>query len=350
MTKPQEEAHEITLDNPTEPSLPPTLSKKFKKLEKAHEIKLEHDDLVALEKMADLLLENADVFGDELNMGTLIGETAYLPTAGEPINIPPRRYNPIKAKQIDAEIQKMKAMGVIGPCEDNRGWNSPIHPVPKPDGRIRVTVDFSHSLNKRLTRLNPYPQPSIDAVLNQIPPTAKHFSNVDLLHGYWQIVLHPDDRHKTAFYWNEECLQFNRLPMGLTMAGNIFSRLVAKILGGANLDKSILKYLDDICIVSDDFDAHLASLKNLFSTLRKAGLKIKGKKCQFLATGDRKVKFLGRSVGEHGICPDPDYVRGFDKLAAPTTKKRARKLSGQPSLGQNVSVYAPRRGGEKDKL
>ena len=139
-------------------------------------------------------------------MGSLVGETATLPTVGEPINIPPRRFNPIKTKQIQAEIDKMKAMGVIGPCENNHGWNSPIHPVPKPDGRLRLTVDFSHSLNKRLTQLDPYPQPSIDAVLNQIPPNAKYFTSVDLLHGYWQINLDPADQYKTAFYWGEECL------------------------------------------------------------------------------------------------------------------------------------------------
>ena len=305
-----------------------TLNDKLELLATKFDVKLAHDDLAELEQLADCLLRNADVFGDDENMGTLVGEMASLPTKGDAINIPPRKYNPVKCRELEKEIQRLKRMGIITTCSDNKGWNSPLHLVPKDDGRWRVTVDFSRSLNKRLTELDPYPQPSIDSVLHQIEPGAKYFSNVDLLHGYWQIKLDPADMHKTAFFWNEEVLMFTRLPMGLTCAGNIFSRLVAKVLGGADLDKSILKYLDDLCVVSTDFASHLASIDKLFGTLRSKGLKIKGKKCQFLATGEKSVKFLGRCVGQYGMRPDPDYVRGIDHLAAPTTKKELEKLAG----------------------
>ena len=327
-------------------SIPADLKQKLELLATKFEVKLDHDNLVELEKMADCLLKNADVFGDDENMGTLIGEYATLPTVGEAINIPPRSYNPVKSKVLDAEVQRLKKMGIITKCPDNKGWNSPPHLVPKDEGKWRVTVDFSRSLNKRLTQLDPYPQPSIESVLNKIKPSAKFFSNVDLLHGYWQIQLDPIDQYKTSFFWNEEFWMFQRLPMGLTSAGNIFSRLVGKALGGADLDKSILKYLDDLCVVSDDFDSHLASIDSLFSTLRSKGLKIKGKKCQFLATGSKSVKFLGRCVGPQGIKPDPDYTRGVDNLAAPTTKKELEKLTGtlvwvksflSTKLGEEVS-------------
>ena len=48
----------------------------------------------------------------------------------------------------------------------------------------------------------------------------------------------------------------------------------------AGLDwKSCFVYLDDILIVSETFDEHLKHLREFFSRLRKAMLRLKPKKC-----------------------------------------------------------------------
>ena len=46
------------------------------------------------------------------------------------------------------------------------------------------------------------------------------FSTLDLTSGYWQLLVHTDDRPKTAFYPGTGfgLFQFCRMPFGLTGA------------------------------------------------------------------------------------------------------------------------------------
>ena len=305
-----------------------SLEEKLHKLKSSWNIDLDHPDPTELEGIADLVLKyGPDVFGDEDNMGLLVGCQAELRTEGLSIGVPARKMNPTMQKRVQEEIDRMKAMGVIEKCPDNKGWNSPIQPVEKDDGRIRVCVDFSRTVNRRLVQIEPYAQPSVEEILNSIPPSSKYFTNVDLLAGYWQVEIAECDRFKTAFWWGEENFQFRRLPMGLKSSGNIFSREVARILGGAKLDSNIYKYLDDICIITDDYQAHIKSLENLFKCLIRAGAKLKPSKCNFLAT-NKGIKFLGRKVSSKGVEPDSDYITGVQNLQAPRTKKELEKLCG----------------------
>ncbi len=45
---------------------------------------------------------------------------------------------------------------------------------------------------------NKYPIPRINDCLDQLGK-AKYFSKIDLRTGYWQMQVHPEDQHKTAF-------------------------------------------------------------------------------------------------------------------------------------------------------
>ena len=54
-----------------------------------------------------------------------------------------------------------------------------------------------------------------------------------------------------------------------------------------------LVYLDDIIMFSKNFEQHLALLRDVFSRLRQAGLKIKPSKCHLLQTS---VHYLGHVV------------------------------------------------------
>ncbi|MAB74963.1 MAG: hypothetical protein CMO47_00670, partial [Verrucomicrobiales bacterium] len=303
---------------------------KLSKVKSKWQIDLSHiPEATEADAMADLLLKFGDqLFGDESNMGCLKGVTAPIHTEGESVSIPTRKMNPKYAELCKAEIERMKKLGVIEPCPDNKGWNSPLQPVEKDDGRVRICVDFSRTLNLRLTRVEPYPQPSVDEVLNEIPANAKYFSNVDLLHGYWQIEIAEEDRHKTAFWFGEENLQFARLPMGLKSSGNIFSRHVGKALGGVELDENIFKYLDDVSVITEDFESHMKSLEKLFIALIEHGLKLKPSKCCFL-NSTSGVKFLGRKVGPQGIGLDPSYAAGVDMMTAPRNKKELESLIGR---------------------
>ncbi len=67
-------------------------------------------------------------------------------------------------------------------------------------------------------------------------------------------------------------------------------------------------YIDDILVVSVDWESHLGHLKRLFSVLRKEGLTCKRKKCSF---GKRRLEFLGHEVGDGVISVQAARVRAI---------------------------------------
>ena len=59
-----------------------------------------------------------------------------------------------------------------------------------------MCVDY-RALN-RVTIKNRYPLPRIDDLLDQLQGSS-HFTSLDLLSGYHQVQLRPEDMQRTAF-------------------------------------------------------------------------------------------------------------------------------------------------------
>ena len=91
-----------------------------------------------------------------------------------------------------------------------------------------------------------YPLPNLRDFANRLHGCTI-FSKVDLLKGYHQIPVAPEDVKKTAIITPWGLFEFLRLPMGLTNAAQAFQRLMDEATRG--LDFAFV-YLDDILIAS----------------------------------------------------------------------------------------------------
>ena len=69
-----------------------------------------------------------------------------------------------------------------------------------------------------------------------------------------------------------------------------------------------LVYLDDIIIFGKSFEEQLAGLREVFSRIRSANLKLKPTKCSLFR---RSVSFLGHIVSEQGISMQPEKVQAI---------------------------------------
>ncbi|PIK44838.1 putative thy-1 membrane glycoprotein isoform X1 [Apostichopus japonicus] len=178
-----------------------------------------------------------------------------IPTSNEPPSreryrmIPPKLY-----KEVKEQLQVMLDKGVI--TESFSPWAAPIVLVKKKDGTIRFCVDY-RKLNDK-TRKDAFPLPRIEESLNALSK-AKLFSTLDLASGFWQVMMSPEDRSKTAFTTPMGLYEFNRMPFGLCNAPATFQRLMQGCLGDLNYE-SVLLYIDDIIVFSEDFDTHLNRL------------------------------------------------------------------------------------------
>ena len=126
---------------------------------------------------------------------------------------------------------------------------------------------------------------------------AKFFSTIDLASSYWQVEVDPQDREKTAFVVPQGLFEYRIMSFGLTGAPGTFQCLMESVLAGLQWS-TCLVYLDDIIVFSSTFEEHLCRLKEVFTRLREAGLKLKPQKCRLF---HESVPFLGRHFEGWGI-------------------------------------------------
>jgi len=99
------------------------------------------------------------------------------------------------------------------------------------------------------------------------------FSTLDLRFGYHNILISEADRDKTAFITRRGCFRYKVMPFGLTCAPSVFQRLMDLVLCELTYE-TCLVYLDDIIVFSRDFDSHVERLREIFSRLKSANLKL----------------------------------------------------------------------------
>ena len=148
------------------------------------------------------------------------------------------------------------------------------------------------------------------------------FSALDMTSGYHHMELSEEAKPKSAFVTPVDKYEFNRCPFGLTQAPAYFQRLVNKVLIGLPF---VFGYLDDVLIFSPDIKTHLKHIRQVFERLRKADLRLKKEKCNFLKA---HIQYLGHLISGDGIEPVPEKLESIEKMPAPTTPKEIKQFLG----------------------
>src|SRR6266498_1010906 len=200
-----------------------------------------------------------------------------------------------RKKWMKKEIERMLKDGIIK--KSKSPWVSPVVLVSKKDGSIKFCVDYKKT--NAITIVDAYPLPVVNDTIDKIGGK-KYYTSIDLASGYWQVEVDENSQDITAFVTLWGLYQFNVMLFGLTNASATFQRLMNYVLHDY-LNNFVVVYLDNILVCSDTFKEYLAHLRKVFIKLREANLVIKLKKCKF---GQRKIKFLGQTIGTDGLRTD----------------------------------------------
>ena len=241
-------------------------------------------------------------------------------TDAPPVRMATRRRSPLDHQRIATAVQDMLEKDIIEPSTSE--WVSEPHLVRKEDGSFRFCIDF-RQLNK-VTKHDRYPLPRIDDLLDQLGHS-RYFTSLDLASGYWQIPLHKEDKHKTAFRTQHGLYQFKRMPFGLSDAGSTFQRMANNIFQDLIFQGVVLVYLDDILIHTDSWPKHIQILREVLLRVQKYNLQLQFKKCKWGAT---TLRFLGFMILEKRIQLDPAKTRAVAEYPKPSNIKSLQSFLG----------------------
>ena len=291
-------------------------------------LRLENTDLPQeeLNQLRSLVEEFGELFAlDSSELGSTSVVTHEINTGEHcPVRQHPRRVPFSLRGKVCELIKDMLDQGVVVPSASP--WASPIVLVAKKDGSTRFCMDY-RKLNA-VTKLDVYPLPRIDDSLDLLAD-AKFFTSLDLASGYWQVGMREESREKTAFTTHAGLFEFTVMPFGLCNAPATFQRLMENVLMGLTREKCIV-YLDDVLVLGRTFSEHLSNLelREVFSRLHRAGLKLKPSKCKL---GQKEVVYLGYVVSAQEISTDPSKVVAIMQFPRPVDLKSLRSFLGLTS-------------------
>jgi hypothetical protein len=91
----------------------------------------------------------------------------------------------------------------------------------------------------------------------------------------------------------------------------------------ASIGTCAFVYIDDIVIMSDNFEDHMKHLHQVLSALKEANLKTNIDKCHFCLS---QLKLLGKIVSSKGITVDPDLITDMVNYTTPRTISQVRQF------------------------
>ena len=206
-----------------------------------------------------------DVFNDEL--GRIKDVTAKIQV--DPTFQPKFfRHRPVPyalRTKVEEELDRLEKSGIIEK-RPSSNCATPMVPVVKPNGSVRICGDYKQTLNQA-TKKETYPPPCIEDIYASLAG-GKTFTKLDLSHAYNQISLDEESKDQTMINTHQGLFRCNRLPFGISSAPAVFQRTMETLLQGI---PNISVYIDDILITGKSDEEHMQTLEEVLSCLRRLG-------------------------------------------------------------------------------
>ncbi|XP_056144392.1 uncharacterized protein K02A2.6-like [Lampris incognitus] len=221
--------------------------------------------------------------------------------------------------KVEAELTRLTDLGVISPVEHS-DWATPVVPVNKKDGTVRLCGDFKVTLNQALC-VDKYPIPRIEDLFASLAG-GQRFSKLDLSNTYLQMEVVEESRKLLTIFTQKGLFCYNRLPFGIASAPALFQKAMDQVLVGLPFTHC---YLDDILVSGPDEETHLKALDDVLTRLEEYGLHVRKDKCMFF---QESVEYLGHIIDAAGLHKSPEKECAVVEAPAPTNVSQLRSLLG----------------------
>lgn len=176
--------------------------------------------------------------------------------------------------------------------EEEDQFVSNIIMVPKSNGKVRIILDlsvFNEIVEKQHFKMN-----NIHTATGMIIPNV-FMSSIDLQDAYFTFPIAHHHRKFLKFRWNSELWQFVGLPMGISCAPRIFTKLIAPIFAFVRRQGGqCFPYLDDSFIFGFSFEECENTTKLLAEVFKQLGFTVNESKSELVPS--QTLTFLGFNI------------------------------------------------------
>jgi len=147
---------------------------------------------------------------------------------------------------------------------------------------------------------------------------------IDLCHTYHPVHITEGEEWKTTFCTCYDSFKWLVMPFGLTIAPMAFQRFMNNMFSDLP-NMSVVIYLDDILIYSNDMSKHKQHVKEVLWRLQKRSLYANADKCEFHKT---TVEYLRYILSPDGLFMDKTKVQTIVNWPEPCKVKNVQSFLG----------------------
>lgn len=160
-----------------------------------------------------------------------------------PVHSPVRRVPVAKLGRVNEELERLCNEGIIRPVTQPTDWLSNILVKEKPNGKLRICIDPSQTINRAMRR----PKYTIPTIEEKLPylTKAKVFTIVDVSKAFHTIVLDEESSLLTTSQGPNGRYYYTRVPLGIASGPEEYQRRQHEFLDGL---QGVINTADDICV------------------------------------------------------------------------------------------------------
>ena len=270
-------------------------------------------------KLEKLIDDYSEVFKDEIGTFKSTKAKLTLKEGSQPKFCKARPVPYAMKPKVEVELKRLEKEGILHKVKFS-DWATPIVPVAKSNGTVRICGDYKITVNPQL-QTEEYPLPRIDDIFAKLAG-GKKFTKIDLRQAYHQMEVEEASQEYLTINTHQGLYRYNRLVFGITSAPAIWQRSMDQILERV---EGTSRILDDMIITGIDDKEHLANLKEVLIRLQANGLRANREKCEFFQT---KITYCGHEVDRHGLHKTQEKVHTVVNAPRPENVQQLRSFLG----------------------
>lgn len=237
-----------------------------------------------------------------------------------PVQQPSRRVPLNVVPLIRQKIEELLRRDIIEEVKSSK-WLSPLVPVKKADGTLRLCVDMRAANEAVISEK--YPLPTLETMTAKLDGS-RVFSVLDLKDAFHHVELDEQSRDITTFMDPDGRLfRYKVLMFGVRTGSEKFQKVmeqrVFKGVEGAD------PFIDDIIVYGKNEEMHDRRLKNVLNRLDTNQMTLNMPKCQIRQS---QVVFMGHLVSQRGVEPMPGKVEAIQSFRPPKNKTELKSFLG----------------------